>query len=67
MQTAIILTAVVGYLATIVLAALRERFSGGRWEGFVTGLQYFFLVLWLGSMILIVVFVPESSTPDPRF
>lgn len=64
MQAILVVTAVLGFLGTIVLAGVRERFRGS--EG-VAGFQLLCVLLWLVSVVLLAVFFPGSSTPDPRF
>jgi hypothetical protein len=68
MQTALVAIALASVLATIVLAGVRERLSS-KWQGHIGILQVLCVVLWLGSVVLMLVFSPGlvSSTPDPRF
>ncbi len=72
MQTVLLVTALVNFLATIVLAGIREHLSisNSKWQGHIGILQFLCVVLWLGSVVLMMVFFPGSvysTTPDPRY
>lgn len=65
MQTVLFVTALVNFLATIVLAGVREHFFNSKWEGYIVILQFLCVVLWLGSIVLLMVFFP-GSIPSSR-
>jgi hypothetical protein len=68
MQTVLLVTALVNFLATIVLPGVREHPSNSKWKRHIGILQFLCVVLWLGSVALLLVFFPDSnSTPDPRY
>lgn len=68
MQNVLVITAVLGFLGIIVSAGAMESASE-KWGGIIAALMLFSVVLWLGSVVLMLVFSPGlvSSTPDPRF
>lgn len=72
MQTVLFVTALVNFLATMVLPGVREHLSisNTKWKEYIEILQVLCVVLWLGSIVLLMVFFPESipsSTPNPWY
>jgi hypothetical protein len=71
MQAVLLVTALVNFVALIVLAGVREQLSiFSKWKEPLAMLTCLCVVLWLVSIVLLMVFFPESirsSTPDPRY
>jgi hypothetical protein len=68
MQKILVVTAVLGFLGIILSAGAMESCSGSKRE-LIAALMCLCVALWLGSVVLMMVFSPGlvSSTPDPRF
>jgi hypothetical protein len=66
MQTVLVVAAVLGFLGIILSAGAMESCSGSK-RALIGALMCLCVVLWLGSVILMLVFFPGHSTPDPRF
>lgn len=64
MHTILAISALTGLLGTIVLAGVRERFGQ---NDRIVGLQVLCVAIWFVSAVLLSVFFPGNSTPDPRF
>jgi xanthine/uracil/vitamin C permease (AzgA family) len=68
MQTVLVVSAVVNFLATIVLAGALESFSESKWGKYIGASMGLCVVLWLISFVLMLVYFPGySEVPDPRF
>lgn len=67
MQTALVVTAVASFLGILVLAGALESSLGRKWGGHIAAFLCLCVILWLGSVLLNLVFFSVSSTPDPRF
>jgi hypothetical protein len=68
MENVLVVTGVLGFLGIAVSAGAMESCSS-KWKNLFGALMCLCVVLWLGSVVLMLVFSPGlvSSTPDPRF
>jgi VIT1/CCC1 family predicted Fe2+/Mn2+ transporter len=66
MQTVLFATALVSFLALVVLASVRGRLSMfSKWKWPLKMLAWLCAALWLGSIVLLLVFFPDSIPPSP--